>query len=423
MPYAKHYDVRSIGKIKGDGMPDIRKYMRDKKAAEAKRRPADTEDDFEGKLRAHRVRVFVGSLAIILVAIALALLLYILYRNKKYEAMEVVQTIAREESMQSQYVALNGNILRCSRDGAACVSDKGETIWDLTYEMKQPLVDVCEDYAVIAEASGNKVFIVNTKGKQGELETLLPIRQVRVAAQGMVVVVLEDGDKNWINFYDKDGKCLAENKAPLSSKGYPLSVDVSRDGKKLAVSYLQIQGASIENIVAFYNFDSVGYNVTDHLMSSTLYEGTVIPTITFLNNNLAVAFGDNQCIGYEGTQNPEEIFQLHFEEEIESIFYNEDYIGFVFRNNSSTAAYRMEVYNKKGKKLLNKAFQQEYDTIKFIGEEIVLFSQRKISIYSINGRLKYSGELEKAVSDVMGTGKAYQYMMLYKTEWEKVKLK
>ncbi len=409
---------------KGDGMPDIRKYMRDKRAAEGKRRLKEIEeDDYEKKLHSHRVHVLIGSLALILIIFFLGLLFFTLYNRKQYKEIEVLQSIDREESMLSQYAALGDHILRCSRDGAACINNKGTTVWDLAFEMQQPLVDVCENYAVIAEARGNDIYIVNTQGQQGEMETLLPIRQVRVAAQGMVVVVLEDGNKNWINFYDKDGNLLAENKAPLSSRGYPLSVDVSNDGKKLAVSYLQVEGTTIESIIAFYNFDSVGYNVTDHLMSSTLYEGTVFPTVAFLNNNTAVAFGDNMCIGYEGTQNPEEIFRLPFEERIESIFYDEGRIGFVFQNDSTNEAYRMEIYNKKGKQILNKDFDQNYDNIKFLDDEIVLFSQQEISIYNIKGSLKYSGKSEKAISDILGTGKSNQYMMLYKSEWEKVKLK
>ena len=347
----------------------------------------------------------------------------LIYRNFVYDEMEVVDSIAREESMMSEYYSLGNYILRCSRDGAACVNEKGKTVWDLTFEIQRPLVDVCEDYAAIAEASGNKVYIVNKDGKQGELETLLPIRQVRVAAQGIVIVVLEDGNKNWINFYNKDGDLLADNKAPLANKGYPLSLDVSNDGKKLAVSYLQIEGAKTESVVAFYNFDSVGYNVTDHLMSSTVYEDTLFPTIAFLTNTVAVAFGDNMCIGYEGTQNPEEIFRLPLDEEIESIFYDDSHFGLVFRSNSSDASYKMRIYNKKGKLLLEQAFNQSYEKIKFIGNEIVIFGEQEILVYNVNGRLKFSGSTEKVISDIMGIGKNYQYIILYKTEWERVRLK
>ncbi len=407
-------------------MPDIRKYMRNKRAAEEKRRSipfASADASYEEKLQRHHKRVIIRSVILCALVLLVCVIASIIYRNLEYDEMEVVESSVREESMMSEYFTLGDYILRCSRDGAACVNDKGKTIWDLTFEIKQPLVDVCENYAAIAEASGNKVYIVNTEGKQGELETLLPIRQVRVAAQGVVVVVLEDGNKNWINFYNKDGELLADNKAPLSSKGYPLSLDVSNDGKKLAISYLQIEGAKTESAVAFYNFDSVGYNVTDHLMSSTIYEDSLFPTIAFLTNTVAVAFGDNMCVGYEGTQNPEEIFKLTFKEEIESIFYDSEHFGFVFRSESSDSVYQMKVFNKKGKLLSTQNFDQNYEKIKFIEDEIVVFGQQEISIYNTKGKLKFSGTTQNAISDIMGIGKSYQYMILYKNEWEKVRLK
>ncbi len=412
-------------KNEGDFMPDVRKYMRQKRASEGKKYSVVSETEepsYEEKLKRHHKRVVILGIALCGLVLLFCIIGSVFYQNLVYNEIEVVETINREESMMSEYYSLDTYILRCSRDGAACVDNKGKTVWDLTFEMQQPIVDVCEDYAAIAEANGNKVYIVNKEGRQGELETLLPIRQVRVAAQGIVIVVLEDGSKNWINFYNKDGELLADNKAPLSNKGYPLSLDVSNDGKKLVVAYLQIEGAKTESIIAFYNFDSVGYNVTDHLMSSTLYEDTIFPTVAFLNNTVAVAFGDNMCIGYEGTQNPEEIFKITFEEEIESIFYDSEHIGFVFRSDSG-AAYKMKVYSKKGKLLMEQDFAQNYDKIKFIEDGIVVFDQQEISVYNMRGKLKFSGSVQNAISDIMGIGKNYQYMVLYQSVWEKIRLK
>lgn len=407
-------------------MPDIRKYMRKKRASEEKKPSAFSipEDlGYEEKLKKHHKRVIIGSAIFCGIILLICIIGTAIYRNMVYDEMEVVEKVSREESMMSEYYSLGSYILRCSRDGAACVDSRGKTVWDLTFEMQQPLVDVCEDYAAIAEASGNKVYIVNKDGRQGELETLLPIRQVRVAAQGIVIVVLEDGNKNWINFYNKEGELLADNKAPLANKGYPLSLDVSNDGKKLAVSYLQINGAKTESIMAFYNFDSVGYNVTDHLMSSTVYEDSLFPTVAFLTNTVVVAFGDNMCIGYEGTQNPEETFKITYEEQIESIFYDSDHIGLVFRSDSSGAAYKMKIYNKKGKLVLEQNFEQSYDKIKFVEDDIIIFGQQQMQIYNMKGKLKFSGSTQNAISDIMGIGKSNQYIILYQSEWEKVRLK
>ncbi len=409
-------------------MPDYNSYQRMKRQREEKlnrtgRRESMDRQDYEKKIRSHKIRVWTVRGVVILLLLIIIGVLYNSYVHKEYEELEVISTIEREESMMCQYRQLGDNILRCSRDGAAYINEKGKTIWDLTFEIQNPLIDVCENYAAIGEAEGNKIFVVNDEGKQGEIETLLPIRQIEVAAQGMVAVVLEDGSKNWINFYDKEGNLLAENKAPLENKGFPFSISISNDGKKLAVSYLQAEGTGVNTAVAFYNFDTVGYNVTDHLMSSTLYEDTVIPRITFLSNDLAVAFGDKICIGYKGGQNPEEIFKLSVEDQVESIFYDENHFGMVFRNDGGGDPYRMDVYNVKGKKLFSTTFEQTYTNVKFVGDEIVLFAEKEFTIYNMKGIKKYSGTTDNGISDIMETGRKYRYLLMHQSEWQTVELK
>lgn len=416
-------------------MPDFNSYLRMKKQNEEKKqKQRQTENmrkfpvkeekpEYEKKIRVYKMRTWIVRGAIGLVLVSALVILCLFYTKKEYKGYEVISEISREESMMSQYKQLGDNVLRCSRDGAAYINIKGKTIWDLTFEIQNPLIDVCDNYAAIGESGGNKVYVVNEEGKQGEIETLLPIRQVEVAAQGMVAVVLEDGTKNWINFYDKDGNLLAENKAPLENKGYPFSISISNDGKKLAVSYLQAEGAGVHTVIAFYNFDTVGYNVTDHLMSSTMYEDIVVPRITFLSNDLAVAFGDKMCIGYKGSQNPEEIFKISLENQVESIFYDKEHLGFVFQNDSSGAQYRMEIYNLKGKQIMTTNFDQNYSNVKFVGEEILIFSENEFAVYSLKGVKKYSGTTKSGISEIMGTGKSYRYLMMYQSEWELIRLK
>lgn len=416
-------------------MPDYNSYIRMKKQNEERKPKQKThprffreenqtyKGDYETKIRTHKRKAWLVRGIILLVLLAVLLIVWFLYSGKEYKGIEVVAEIGREESMMSEYCELGDNILRCSRDGAAYISPKGKTIWDLTFEIQNPLIDVCGSYAAIGESGGNKIFVVNETGKQGEIETLLPIRQVEVAAQGMVAVVLEDGTKNWINFYNKEGKLVAENKAPLENKGYPLSISISSDGKKLAVSYLQAQGAGVHTVVAFYNFDEVGYNVTDHLMSSQVYEDVVVPRIVFLTNDVAVAFGDKLCIGYKGSQSPEEIFKLMIEDTVESIFYDKEHFGLVFQNDGSGAQYRMEIYNLKGKQILVRDFEQNYTDIKFVDKEILIFSENEFTVYSLDGVKKYTGSTKSGISEMMGTGKRYRYLLMHQSKWELIELK
>jgi len=65
------------------------------------------------------------------------------------------------------------------------LTEKGQLIWNQTYEMQAPMVDVCEWlHMSIAEKKGNRIYIMDSEGKCGEIETLMPIQRVEVANHG-----------------------------------------------------------------------------------------------------------------------------------------------------------------------------------------------------------------------------------------------
>ena len=84
--------------------------------------------------------------------------------------------------------------------------------WSAAYSMQTPIVDICEKIAV-EEQKGSQVYIYSAdKGQIGYFQTLLPIQKVKVASQGVVAAVLEDGEVTWINLYDTDGNEIAKHR-------------------------------------------------------------------------------------------------------------------------------------------------------------------------------------------------------------------
>ena len=76
--------------------------------------------------------------------------------------------------------------------------------------------------------------------------------------------------------------------------------------------------------VAFYNFSSVGQNFVDNFASGADYVDAVIPYLTFINGDTAFAVADNRLVIYSGDQRPKSTADVSLEEEIQSIFYNEN---------------------------------------------------------------------------------------------------
>ena len=197
-------------------------------------------------------------------------------------------------------------------------------IWGQAYEIKNPIVDVCGNYVALVALRGNEVYIFNRSGYQGEVKTQYPISNIRVAGQGVVAVMMEDSGNNYIKLFDTQGEELVGNKTSLEGEGYPFAYSLSEDGKKMAVSSLDIIGNSLANVVEFYNFSDVGQDYVERLVGTYQEEFTdsLVPMIEFINNDTVCAFADNQLVLFRMKEIPEIIAAIPIEEKIHSVFYN-----------------------------------------------------------------------------------------------------
>lgn len=401
-------------------MTDIREYMRKKKQRE-NTVSADSKE-YNDKLKHHHKMVIIRIAILAVVVLAGIGAGYLYFQNKVYSKYEVLAEAEKKDSETSYYKSYNGKILKVSCDGVSCISAKNEMIWNQTYEMQHPISDICGTYVAVAEENGNKILIMNTDGMQGEIETLLPIKKVQVASQGVVAVLLDDGTVSKIHYYDKLGNLLAENKAPIEKSGYPLDITISDDGLKMGVSYLQVENESVVSVIAFYNFDSVGSNEIDHLVSSQKYEGIIIPTLQFVDNNTAVFYGDSKFGIYQGSQKPVSVFESNVKDEIQSVFYNSQYIGMVLKNQEGELPNRIEVYNLKGGQILKKDFNFSYDEIEISNKQILMYNENECCIMNLRGVEKFRYEFKESVLNILPVSKN-KYILISGNKIQEIKLK
>lgn len=178
-------------------------------------------DQLEEKIKVHRMRVLKLVLAVVILLLIVAGSLFFVYQNTSYTEYQVLERSERADSAGSSFLEFSGNILKYSYDGASCLDSANRQIWSQTYEMQTPIVDICEDYVAIAERDGNKIYIMDTAGPCGSVETRRPISQIQVANQGMVAVLMEDEGAGYIELYSKDGTFLAEGSLHTRKKAIP----------------------------------------------------------------------------------------------------------------------------------------------------------------------------------------------------------
>lgn len=344
--------------------------------------------------------------------------------NSTHEFQDYVITssVKNEVSAGTQYKAVGKNLYRYNTDGISCVTRNNEVKWSITYNMQAPIADVCGGTMAVAEQQGNQIYIVDKDGLVGNFETLLPILKVRVSKQGVVAVVLQEDDVTWINMYQSDGTSIMNDKTTISDSGYPLDIDVSPDGQKLAVSYLKTDRGIVTSDIVFYHFGAAGQSQDDHVVSSESFEELVMPEVYFTGNSRAVAVSDRGYVVYRGSNAPKKAASVEFDEEIISCFHDEDRIGFLFKGNTEEYNYRMELYNYSGRKKASRDIDAEFDEIKVENGQILMYSDAGIYIFTASGRKRFSAAYEKEISDVFYFSEFRRYLVVTRNSFDKIRI-
>lgn len=379
-------------------------------------------EDFEAKLARNRKWVF--RRRIILAAVVLAAIGgFVLYNMfTTFHDYVIAASYENEVSAGSEYVSAGKRIYRYNTDGISCVSRRNEVEWSITYNMQAPIADVCGETMAVAEQQGNQVYVVDEDGLVGNFETLLPILKVRVSSQGVVAVVLQEEDVSWVNLYRADGTAIAEDKTTVTESGYPLDIDLSPDGQKLAVSYLGVKDGIISSDVVFYHFGSAGQAKSDYVVSKETYTDTVIPEIFFTENARAVAVADDGYIVYRGSDAPEQSERVTFEDEILSAFHDEDAIGFLFESGEEGYTYRMELYNYRGRRKFSKNLNSEFDRIKIQNGQILMYSDRSIDIVTSSGQVRFASAYEKNIAEIFYFSEFRKYLVITDESFDRIRI-
>lgn len=345
-------------------------------------------------------RILTISSIVILVILAL----YLFIEKRTYNDYRILEISEQEDIVSTKYVEMDGKILRYSPDGASLVDKKLETVWSDIYEMQNPVADVNDAMAVIADKDGTSIEIYDKNGSLGSITTSYNIIKARISGNGLVAVIMDGGDATWINFYASDGSLIAENQTKIDDPGFPLDVTISPNGVIMMVAYQFVDGSETTSYVAFYNFGDVGQNEDDRIVSGYTYEGVVVPQVQYLGGNTSVAIRDDGFTIYRGKQIPEEVKTVQVDKEIVSTFYDENTIGLVFKNDGEEYLYTMEAYSADGKLKFREDFNIPYTTVRMSGGNIMMYNSSQVTVFDGKGNEKYSGTLNGTVNDLFKIG-------------------
>lgn len=334
--------------------------------------------------RKKHIRVILIVL-LILLGITIAVIAFKFILQKKYSSYQVINTIEREDSTSAKYLSYQDGVLRYSRDGAMAMDTTGNMLWNGTYQMKDPILDISGKFVAIADRGYKTVDIFDGEGGMNTVEVLSPIIDVKVANQGVIAVLMEGKETNYVYVYDKEGTELVRNRTVASKDGFPIDIALSEDGRKLVTSYVAINSGEVQSKLTFYNYGKVGKNYEDRTVGAYDYGKTIIANLEFLDNDTICAFGDDKFSIYSMKEIPKLVYEEKVTSEIRSILFNNQYMGFVLDNPEGEQQYKVLLYDVKGKKVLDKNMNFNYENIYLSGNHIIMYTNLEWMIWETDG--------------------------------------
>ncbi|MCL2565453.1 MAG: DUF5711 family protein [Defluviitaleaceae bacterium] len=200
-------------------------------------------------------------------------------------------------------IADKGGFYALKDRGITRFDNFGEIIWEYPLNYENPVLVHSGSYVAVSEHRARTYRAFNPYGSLYTLTFENDILSYHIAKNGYSVVVTESESGYGINVFNTAGN-LVKHKGIEDRNLFPLSADISLDGRILVISYLDISGPNILSyICAYYIRESDAANHTDGLFASFRHlEGEIISKVRFIDSSNLMYSSDSQFGVYELAQ-------------------------------------------------------------------------------------------------------------------------
>lgn len=219
---------------------------------------------------------------------------YIDYRILQKEIMEEnTKTIKLEDeknsyvSAYSKYIAvLNSNIMHVYNSSA-------KEQFQLDIPISDPLFQTKNNFLLIAEKNGQKVYLVSDKNIVWRNEVDGQIIGININRNGYVsVIVSQNTYKTIVITYNPEGQELFKY---FLSNSYAIDTDISNDNKYLAIAEVNTDGTQIKSGIRILSLEKLETDIDNSIVyQKTTDSNQMITAIQYNVANNLIAMFDNK---------------------------------------------------------------------------------------------------------------------------------
>ena len=122
-------------------------------------------------------------------------------------------------------------------------------------------------------------------------------------------------------------------------------------------------------------------------------------------------------------EKPSKKSSVTLDSEAQSIFYSENFFGYVQKSESEDHLFEMKLYSMNGKLKFSRYIDFEYDNIYAASKEVIVTGGDDCLIMRSNGNCKYDGKLSGKIVSMVPSGNRLEYVVVYDNATEIIRLK
>lgn len=381
-------------------------------------------DELDEVIHKNRKRIFKIALTATLVVVLIILVAVLWMELRTFKDYELKSSVDALDNNTKKYEVFLGEIVEYSNDGILYRDREWNRLWNQSFEMASPRISICEGFLSIYDMGGTDIYIMNKDGLVKKLEMSKPIVTVDVARQGTVAVLMKQAGVAYVRLYNTDGEELTNGEFFQKQGSFPVDIALSMDARKLAVDMVDISDGSMNTTIQFYNFGSVGQNEVNNEVGSFTFKDALFPTVQYVSNDRLLAIGDSEYAIFDGTQKPTLSGEYKYEQTVQSLFYNNKYLGIIYSNNDDDNTFHIKVMDFKGKTVMEQDTSLPYSSVEFIGNnEVCIRSQYACEIYTIHGIKKFVYTFDNELYKILSGRDSQSYTFVIEKTVEEVRLK
>ena len=147
-------------------------------------------------------------------------------------------------------------------------------------------------------------------------------------------------------------------------------------------------------------------------------------TNAIVSDSRMIAVSDQNIMVFDGSQKPKLKQTIKLEKLIDSVFYNNKYIGVAYSNNDKNCTSHIKLYDFNGKMLMENDTAIAYNSIEFdSNNEVCVTGDTACEIYTIHGVKKFYHTFDNKLYKVMYKSGMNNYIFIYDGAMDEVRLK